>query len=152
MLDLFVDADACPVKQEIYKVADRYALQVILVANRWMRTPVHSRIRLEVVTDGFDAADNWIVDHVAPQDIVVTADIVLAGRCLEKGALVLGSDGKPFTEANIGDAIAMRDLLADLRGPGEQMGGPAPMTQKVRSRFLQKLDEMIQQIRRSNPS
>ena len=148
MLHIFVDADACPVKNEVYRVAGRYQLKVTLVANTWMRTPKDPRIALQVVGTGFDAADDWIVEQVEVGDIVVTADIVLAGRCLGKGALVLGTTGKPFTEDNIGDAIAVRDLLADLRGSGEQTGGPPPMTQRDRSLFLQKLDDMIQTIRR----
>ncbi len=148
MLHIFIDADACPVKNEVYRVAGRYRLKVTLVANSWMRTPKDPRIALQVVEDGFDAADDWIVKQVQAHDIVVTADIVLAGRCLEKGARVLGTTGKPFTEDNIGDAIAVRDLLANLRGPGEQIGGPPPMTQRDRSRFLQKLDDMIQFVRR----
>ena len=148
MLNIFVDADACPVKNEVYRVARRYQLKVTLVANCWLRTPKDSRITLEVVGDGFDAADDRIVEQVTDGDIVVTADIVLAGRCLKKGARVLGTTGKPFTDDNIGDAIAVRDLLADLRGPGEQTGGPPPMTKRDRSRFLQKLDEMVQAIRR----
>lgn len=148
MSHIFVDADACPVKNEVYRVAERYQLRVTLVANNWMRTPKDPRITLQVVEDGFDAADDWIVEQVQAYDVVVTADIVLAGRCLEKGALVLGTTGKPFTEDNIGDAIAVRDLLANLRGAGEQTGGPPPMTRRDRSRFLQKLDDIIQSIRR----
>jgi len=148
MLHIFVDADACPVKNEVYRVAGRYQLRVTLVANNWMRIPRDSRVSLQVVGDGFDAADDWIVEQAGGGDIVVTADIVLAGRCLEKGALVLGTTGKPFTEDNIGYAIAIRDLLADLRGTGEQTGGPRPMTPRDRSLFLQKLDDMIQSILR----
>ncbi len=148
MLHIFIDADACPVKNEVYRVAGRYQLKVILVANTWMRTPKDPRISLQVVGGGFDAADDWIVDRVGENDIVITADIVLASRCLEKGALVLGTTGKPFTEDNIGDAVAVRDLLANLRGPGEQIGGPPPMTKRDRSLFLQKLDNMIQAIKR----
>ena len=148
MLHILVDADACPVKNEVYHVAGRYQLKVTLVANTWMRIPKDPRIALQVVDGGFDAADDWIVEQVQVRDIVVTADIVLAGRCLKKGALALGTTGKPFTEDNIGDAIAVRDLLADLRGSGEQTGGPAPMTQRDRSRFLQKFDDMIQSVRR----
>ena len=148
MLHIFVDADACPVKNEVYRVAGRYQLKVTLVANNWMRIPRDSRISLQVVGGGFDAADDWIVERVGGGDIVVTADIVLAGRCLEKGALALGTTGKPFTEDNIGDAIAIRDLLADLRGAGEQTGGPRPMTPRDRSLFLQRLDDMIQSILR----
>jgi len=103
LLHIFVDADACPVKQEVYRVAGRYHLDVTLVANSWMRVPNERWISLEVVGDGFDAADDWIVEHVKPQDIVITADIPLASRCLKEGARVIGSTGKPFTDNNIGD-------------------------------------------------
>ena len=116
MLHIFVDADACPVKQEVYRVAGRYQLDVTLVANSWMRVPNESWIVLEVVGGGFDAADDWIVEHVQPQDVVITADIPLASRCLKAGARVIGSTGKPFTDNNIGDAVATRDLLSELRG------------------------------------
>ena len=111
MLHIFVDADACPVKQEVYRVASRYRLDVTLVANSWMRVPNERRIALEVVEDGFDAADDWIVEHIQPHDIVVTADILLASRCLKEGALVIGPTGRPFTEDNIGEAVATRDQL-----------------------------------------
>lgn len=149
---IIVDADACPVKDEVYRVATRYGLEVILVANGRMRIPDESWVRLEVVTDGFDAADDWIVDHVEADDVVVTADILLASRCLKKEAMVLGSSGKPFTEDNIGDAVATRDLMAELRGGGAITGGPAPLRPKDRSRFLQKLDEVVQAIRRKHAS
>lgn len=148
MLHIFVDADACPVKQEVYRVASRYRLNVTLVANSWMRVPEEGWIALEVVADGFDAADDWIVEHVQPYDIVVTADIPLAGRCLKKGACAVGPTGKPFTEDNIGETLAIRDLLSELRGAGEITGGPPPLKKRDRSVFLQKLDEMIQSIRR----
>jgi uncharacterized protein YaiI (UPF0178 family) len=148
LLHIYVDADACPVKQEVYRVARRYQLAVTLVANAWMRTPDDPGIKLEVVEDSFDAADDWIVDQVEADDIVITADIPLASRCMEKGARALGSTGRPFTEDNIGEAVATRDLLAVLRGGGEITGGPPPMTQRDRSRFLQTLDEAIQSIRR----
>ena len=150
MLHIFVDADACPVKQEVYRVAGRYRLEVTLVANSWMRVPDDRRIRLEVVGGGFDEADDWIVEHVQAHDIVITADIPLASRCLKAGARVIGSTGKPFTENNIGDAVATRDLLSELRGAGEITGGPPPLTRRDRSRFLQKLDEAIQAIRRQH--
>lgn len=150
MLHIFVDADACPVKQEVYRVAGRYGLEVTLVANSWMRTPDEGWISLEVVGDGFDAADDWIVEKVQTGDIVVTADIPLASRCLKNGACVIGSTGKPFTEENIGQAVATRDLLEELRGAGEHTGGPPPLTKRDRSRFLQKLDEVIQSIRRTH--
>ena len=151
MLHIFVDADACPVKQEVYRVASRYRLNVTLVANSWMRVPNERWITLEVVEDGFDAADDWIVEHVKPHDIVVTADIPLASRCLKKGARVIGPTGKPFTEKNIGQAVATRNLLSELRGAGEITGGPPPLEKRDRSRFLQQLDEVIQSIRREHP-
>ncbi len=151
MLHIFVDADACPVKQEVYRVAGRYHLDVTLVTNSWMRIPNERKITLKVVGDGFDAADDWIVEHVQPDDIVVTADIPLASRCLKEGARVIGSTGKPFTEDNIGSALATRDLLSELRGAGEITGGPPPLQKRDRSRFLQALDEVIQSIRRKRP-
>jgi len=150
LLHIYVDADSCPVKQEVYRVARRYELNVTLVANAWMRTPDHPGIALEVVDDGFDAADDWIVDHVETDDIVVTADIPLASRCMQNGARAIGSTGRPFTEDNIGEAVATRDLLAVLRGGGEITGGPPPLTKRDRSRFLQTLDEVIQSIRRKH--
>lgn len=150
MLHIFVDADACPVKQEVYRVAKRCGLQVTLVANSWMRTPDDRSITLEVVGGGFDAADDWIAEHVQAQDIVVTADVPLASRCLKQGARVLGPTGKAFTNDNIGQAVATRDLLSDLRGAGEITGGPPPLEKRDRSRFLQALDTVIQSIRQEN--
>ena len=152
MLHIFIDADACPVKQEVYRVASRCGLDVTLVANAWMRIPNEPWIALEVVANGLDAADDWIVEHVQPHDIVVTADIPLASRCLKKGASVIGSSGKPFTEDNIGHSVATRNLLSELRDAGEMMGGPPPLKKRDRSRFLQQLDEVIQSIRRKYPS
>lgn len=151
MLHIFVDADACAVKDEIYRVARRYGLDVTLVTNSRMRTPNDPRIALKVVNEGFDAADDWIVTQVTPDDIVITADIPLASRCLKEGARVLGSTGKPFTEENIGDVVATRNLMTGLRGAGEITGGPAPLGQRDRSRFLEQLDQMIQSIRRAHP-
>ena len=150
MLHIFVDADACPVKREVYRVASRYGLDVTLVANAWMRVPDEQWIVLEVVEDGFDAADDWIVEHVRSHDLVVTADIPLASRCLQEKARVIGSTGNPFTEDNIGEAVATRDLLSDLRDTGEITGGPPPLTKRDRSRFLQQLDAVIQSIRRQH--
>ncbi len=121
------------------------------MANARMRVPAGPRIALQVVDGGFDAADDWIAGHVGPHDIVVTADILLADRCLKRGARVIGTNGKPFTEDNIGQTVATRDLLSDLRGAGEMTGGPRPLTPRDRSRFLQKLDDMIQAIRRAPP-
>ncbi len=151
MLHIFVDADACPVKQEVYRVACRYHLDVTLVANSWMRVQNKQRIVLEVVDGGLDAADDWIVEHVQPHDIVVTSDIPLASRCLKAGARVISPTGKSFTENNIGQAVATRDLLSELRGAGEITGGPPPLKKRDRSRFLQQLDEVIQSIRRKFP-
>ncbi len=150
MLHIFVDADACPVKQEVYRVASRYSLNVTLVANSWMRAPNEQWLTLEVVEGGFDAADDWIAEHVQPHDIVITADILLANRCLKKDAHVIGPTGKPFTDNNIGDAVATRDLLAVLRDTGEVTGGPPPLKKRDRSRFLQQLDVVIQSIRRKH--
>jgi len=146
---IYVDADACPVKQEVYRVARRYGLEVTLVANSWMRVPDEPWLVLEVVGDGFDAADDWIVEQVGPADVVVTADVPLASRCLKAGARVIGPTGRPFTDDNIGQAVATRDLLAGIRGAGEMTGGPPPITRRDRSRFLQQLDEVIQSIRRA---
>ncbi len=150
MLHIFVDADACPVKPEVYRVAGRHRLAVTLVANAWMRVPSEPAIKLEVVKDGFDAADDWIVEQVQNGDIVVTADILLAGRCIRKGARAIGPSGKPFTEDNIGMAVAGRELMAELRITGEITGGPPPLTQRDRSRFLEQLDNLIQSIRRAH--
>lgn len=148
MTHIFVDADACPVKQEVYRVARRYGLGVTLVANSWMRVPEEPWLALELVAEGLDAADDWIVERVRPGDVVITADIPLASRCLKAGARVIGPTGKPFTDGNIGQAVATRDLLAGMRGAGEMTGGPPPVTKRDRSRFLQQLDELIQSIRR----
>ena len=152
MLHIYIDADACPVKQEVYRVAGRYRLEVTLVANSWMRTPDEKWITLEVVDHGFDAADDWIVEHVQALDIVITADVPLASRCIKAGARVVGPTGKPFTDDNIGSAVATRNLLEELRSAGEITGGPPPLEKRDRSRFLQKLDEMIQSIRRQHPT
>ena len=151
MLHIFIDADACPVKQEVYRVASRYLLHITLVTNSWMRVPNERWIALKIVDDGFDAADDWIVKHVTPHDIVITADILLASRCLKEGACVIGTTGKPFTEDNIGMAVATRNLLSELREAGEITGGPPPLKKRDRSRFLQQLDEVIQSIRRKHP-
>ena len=148
MLHVFVDADACPGKAEAYKVAERYKLQVTLVANSRMQVPHNRLIRLEVVGAGADVADDWIVEQVQDCDIVVTADILLADRCLKKGARAIGTNGKLFTEDNIGGAVATRNLMAELRGAGETTGGPPPLQKRDRSRFLHQLDEVIQTIRR----
>ncbi|MGQ0721785.1 MAG: YaiI/YqxD family protein [Candidatus Eiseniibacteriota bacterium] len=152
MLHVYVDADACPVKEEIYRVAKRYDLPVTLVSNRTMRIPSGDDVNLVVVGDGqLDAADAWIVEHVGPGDIVITADIPLASRCLGKQARVLGPRGQDFTEDGIGDAVATRDLLSILREGGASTGGPPPFGNRDRSRFLHRLDEIIQTARRQSP-
>ena len=145
---IYVDADACPVKAEIYRVAERYQLKVFVVANSYMNVPRDPRIELVVVADSFDAADNWIAERAGPGDIVVTADIPLADRSLKAGALVIGNTGVPFTPSSIGMAMANRELLSNLRAMGEVTGGPKPMTPRDRSRFLSALDEAIQRLRR----
>ena len=150
MLNIFVDADACPVKQEIYRVAGRYGLNVTLVANAWMRIPDKKQITLKIVGGELDAADDWIIEQIQPDDIVITGDIPLASRCLQKGAQVLGPAGKVFTENNIGQAVATRNLLSELREAGQITGGPPPVTKKDRSSFLQKLNEIIQLINHKN--
>ena len=133
-------------KAEIYRVAGRYGLEVFVVANSYINVPRDPRIERVVVSDGFDAADNWIAERVGPDDIVVTADIPLADRSLKAGASVIGNTGIPFTTASIGMAMANRELLSNLRAMGEVTGGPKPMAQRDRSRFLSALDEAIQKI------
>ncbi len=147
MFKILVDADAVPVKQEVYRVARRYGIEVVLVANSPINVPAEDWLELVVVSSRFDAADDWIVDHVNQNDIVVTGDIPLAARCLKKGARVLGHQGLVFTESSIGDALATRDLMAHLRNIGINTSGPAVFDKKDRSRFLQALDGIIQAIR-----
>lgn len=148
MLHIFIDADACPVKEEVYRVAHRYKLSVTLVAGSRMRIPDGGKVTLEVVDQGMDAADDWIVQEIEANDIVITSDIPLAARCIQRGAYVLGHAGKPFTDDNIGPALATRDLLSELRQFGEVTGGPPPLGKRERSRFLQGLDKAINEIRR----
>jgi uncharacterized protein YaiI (UPF0178 family) len=148
LLDIFVDADGCPVKQEVYGVAQRYGLKVILVSNARMRIPQADWLELVVVDGQFDAADDWIVEHVGKGDIVISGDIPLASQCLKKGAQVVGPTGHAFTEDNIGEALASRELMSHLRQLGTMTGGPAPFEKRHRSRFLQRLDAAIQTARR----
>lgn len=143
MPHIFVDADACPVKPEIHRVAKRYNLGVTMVAGSWMRLPEGGNVALKVVDQGMDAADDWIVENVDAHDIVITADIPLAARCIQKGAHVLGPTGKQFTDDNIGPALATRNLLSELRELGEIKGGPPPFGKKDRSRFLEGLDKAV---------
>ncbi|WP_313801841.1 YaiI/YqxD family protein [Sphingobium sp.] len=151
MPQILVDADACPVKDEIYKVAWRYDVPVIVVSNSPIRVPAHPLVSRMVVSDGFDAADDWIVEHVAPCSIIVTADILLADRCLKAGCgAVIAPTGKPFTSASIGNAVAIRAIMADLRAGaiGDGPGGPAPFGKSDRSRFLSVLDETVVRLQR----
>lgn len=140
---ILVDGDACPVKDEIYKVAWRVGVPVTVVSNSPFRVPTHPLVSRVVVSDGFDAADDWIAEQAGPGAVVITADILLADRCLKVGAQVLGPTGKPFTTASIGGAIATRAIMADLRAGGDQLGGPAPFDKADRSRFLQALDAVL---------
>ena len=144
-LQILVDADACPVKDEIYRVALRYEVPVVIVANSYMRIPEHPLISRRIVSDGFDAADDWIAAEANAASIVITADIPLADRCLKAGARVLGHNGKPFTPDSIGGALATRAIMADLRVgvAGIGAGGPAPFSKADRSRFLSALDAAI---------
>jgi uncharacterized protein len=148
MLEIYVDADGCPVKEEVYRVAQRHGLRVTLVANSRMRIPAGDWIELVVVGGRFDAADDWIVEHAGPDDIVITGDIPLAARCLKNGARVIGTTGRPFTEENVGEALATRELLSHLRDLGTVTAGPAPFDRRDRSRFLHRLDETIRACRR----
>ena len=140
---ILVDADACPVKDEIYRVAFRRGVAVKVVSNSRLRVPDHPLVERIVVSEAFDAADDWIADQAGKRDVVITADILLADRCLKAGAAVIGNNGKPFTAGSIGNAIATRAIMADLRAGGDAVGGPAPFTKADRSRFLQALDEAL---------
>ncbi|HZF41901.1 MAG TPA: YaiI/YqxD family protein [Sphingomonadaceae bacterium] len=140
---ILVDADACPVKDEIYKVAWRREVPVTIVSNAPIRIPAHPLIDRVVVGSAFDAADDWIAERADARSVVITADILLADRCLKAGAAVLAPTGKPFTAASIGPAIATRAIMADLRAGGEVIGGPAPFARTDRSRFLQALDTAL---------
>jgi uncharacterized protein len=146
---ILVDADACPVKEEIYRVAYRHDVAVVIVSNSHFRVPDHPLITKQVVSDGFDAADDWIAEMADSRSIVVTSDILLADRALKAGSSALSPTGKPFTAASIGGAIATRAIMADLRaGMGEGLGGPAPFSKADRSRFLQELDRALVQLKR----
>ncbi len=154
MLHIYIDADACPVKDEVYKVAKRYGLEVTLVAASWMRVPAEPWIQLEVVkeTGELDVADDLIVERVGVDDIVVSEDIILASRCLEKDARVLNPRGRVFTPASIGEALATRELMAELREAGTITGGQGPFGKTDRSTFLQHLDQIINAVKRGRPA
>ncbi|MDJ0278018.1 YaiI/YqxD family protein [Sphingomonas sp. 2R-10] len=146
---VLVDADACPVKDEVYRVAERHGATVSVVSNSHFRVPVLPWVERVVVSDGFDAADDWIAEAADRDSVVVTADILLADRCLKMGAVVIAPNGKPFTGASIGGAIAMRAIMADLRAGGDQLGGPPPFGKTDRSRFLQSLDAALVRLARN---
>lgn len=148
---VYVDADGCPVKDEIYRVATRHGVAVKLVANAGLRVPEAGDVQMILVDDGFDAADDWIVEHARANDIVITTDIPLAARCVEKNARVLSPTGRVFTEDSIGGALANREFLAQMREHNLMSGGPAPFSKQDRSRFLQRLDEALHAARRANP-
>ena len=152
LIEIFVDGDGCPVKDEAYVVATRYGVPVALVANSRISVPEGFGVEIVLVDQGPDAADDWIVENVRPGDVVVTADIPLAARCLEAGGRVLGTNGRIFSENSIGNLLAPRDLKAYLREAGVMSGGPPAMSAKDRSRFLSKLDELVQIGLRGNQS
>ena len=145
---ILVDADACPVKDEVYKVAWRRGVPVKVVSNSMLRVPDHPLIERVLVSDAFDAADDWIAEAANARTVVITGDILLADRCLRQGATVIGHNGKPFTQASIGGAIATRAIMADLRSGAGVTGGPAPFAKADRSRFLQALDEALVRLAR----
>ena len=148
-MQIYVDADACPVKAEVLRVAARHQLPMHVVSNSWMRLDDHPLIHRVVVADGADAADDWIAERIGPGDIAITADIPLAARCLKAGARAIGPTGKPFTEGGIGMALAMRELQSHLRETGESKGYNASFTPRDRSRFLEELENAVQAIKRT---
>ncbi len=150
MVQIYVDADACPVKEETVRVAARHKLPVHMVSNSWMRLPEGSGVHQVVVSDGFDAADDWIAERALPHDIVITSDIPLAARCLEKKSYVLDSKGEPFSESSIGAALAMRDLNAHLRDIGEITGGGRPFQKRDRSNYLSALENLARRALRAS--
>lgn len=145
---IFVDADACPVKNEVYKVAERYGLKVFIVANSFMNVPRSDMIERVIVPDGPDIADDWIAERAGGSDIVITADVPLAGRCVRNGAVVISPTGKPFDDNSIGMALATRDLMTDLRSAGATTRGPAPLSRQDISRFLSAMDLAVTRLRR----
>lgn len=148
MPTIYIDADACPVKDEVYKVARRYSLKTLVVANSTMRVPTDALFEL-VVRTGFGAADDWIAEHIGPHDVCITSDVPLAARCVAAGAVSLDPKGRLLNADSIGEAVAHRDLLEELRATGAVSGGPSAMTDKDRSRFLARLDEVVNAARRA---
>ena len=149
MLEIYVDADGCPVKDEVYRVAGRYGLRVWVVANDWLRVPDDPLVTRVTVSEGLDRADDWIAERIGPGDIAVTADVPLADRCVKRGARAIAPTGRAFTEASIGSDLASRNLMTALREAGTIRGGGRPFTRQDRSRFLGALDDAIQAIRRA---
>lgn len=147
-LKILVDGDACPVKEEVYRVAFRREVPVKVVSNMRLRLPEHPLLERVLVSDKFDAADDWIADRADTRTVVITGDILLADRCLKAGATVIGHNGRPFTSASIGSAIATRAIMSDLRAGGDVVGEPAPFSKADRSRFLQALDEALARLSR----
>ena len=143
MTEIFVDGDACPVKDEVYAVAARIGLAVVVVANQRINVPQDLGVEMIVVEEGPDAADDWIAEEIRANDVVITADIPLAARCLEVGAFALGTNGREFTQDSIGGALATREIKASIREAGIMTGGPAPITQRDRSRFSNELDRIV---------
>jgi uncharacterized protein YaiI (UPF0178 family) len=148
---IYVDADACPVKDEVYRVAARHGLPVSVVASNFIRVPPDPSIERVAAGPGMDAADDWIAARAGPGDIVVTADIPLASRCVKVGATVIAPNGKPFTEDAIGMTLAMRNLMSDLRSAGAVTGGPPPFSPRDRSTFLSALDAAVHRLQRAQP-
>ncbi len=148
-VNILVDADACPVKDEIYRVALRHKVPVIIVSNSPFRIPIDPLISRIVVDDSFDAADDWIAQRAGERSVVITADILLADRCVKAGSHVLANNGRPFTANSIGSAVATRAIMADLRAGGDIIGGPPPFSKADRSRFLSALDEVLVRLKRS---
>jgi uncharacterized protein YaiI (UPF0178 family) len=151
LLTIYVDADSCPVKEEVYRVAERYGIHVALVSNSWMKVRKGDRVKLVLVPEegDLDAVDGWIVETIRGNDIVITDDIILASRCLQGGAGVISPRGRVFTSESIGEALSTREFKADLREAGAITGGPPPFEKRDRSNFLQRLDEAVQRVRRS---
>jgi uncharacterized protein YaiI (UPF0178 family) len=148
---IYVDADACPVKEETYRVAERHGLPVTVVANSPIRVPRDTLIERVVVGDRLDAADDWIAERAGPGAIVITADVPLASRCVKAGAMVIAPNGRPFTEDGMGMTLAVRNLMHDLRSAGEVTGGPRPFSPRDRSAFLSALDQAIRRLQRARP-
>ena len=147
-MKIYVDADACPVKEQIYRVAERYGLDVVIAANSRMRMPDQTGVELVVIPGSFDVVDDWIAENVAAGDIVATADIDLAGRVVDRGAICLDFRGKEFTPDALGGLLASREVAQYMRGLGEYSGGPPPLTPRDRGRFASKLDEIVNRLRR----